>query len=781
MISRRLLPRLIAWFLAISLVPMAIVALLAHISAEHALRKQIESHLWATADSKSLQINTFFQERIDDVATLSKIPDVANALEILSINDADASDAVAARASMRSLSKSYLEGIRYKELYLVSNDGKEVFSTAEGDNNVLGQIKTFPEALSKVANRAATLLETSVSDPILISATSQVRLIAAPVTLGEVAVGVVALATSDDRIISLVHEDTGLGQSGETLIGSRVGDEIVFATSTRFDSEIGYRRRWKMSSVPEQPMYLAVQGYRGRGETIDYRGEPVLAVWRYLPSFRWGMVVKMDSSEAFAPVRMLRNQAMFIAALAFLAVLTIAVIVSQSISRPIVKLRKSVQRMGRGSLNERVTVDSHDEIGDLANEFNRMAETLSLKVREISEQKAHTQTILDSTADAIVTFIDQGPIRSFNVAAEKLFNRSADEVIGQSLQQLSAGLAAVPASPDPNAETVVEIHHPNGTKIPLAVRRTEMEASENRWIILTLQDITMRQQIEAERKRLFAGIRNAAEQLSTASKEILASTSQQAAMTQQQVAMVSEITATVHQVATTASHAADHAKHVAQSSLRADEVGQTGLASVRDTIKAMHHVREQSGSVGQAILMLAERSQTIGQFLSKVTDIAEQTNVLALNAAVEASRAGEHGKGFAVVAAEVKSLSAQSKQTVVEIRTILMDVHQAITQVVSTAEKGSHLIDEASEVVSHADEVIRTLGETIKTAAKAATQIVESVGEQANALSQINTAMAQVDQGTQQTLAANRQSERLAQDLNDLGTQLVTLIQDSEQ
>ncbi len=41
-------------------------------------------------------------------------------------------------------------------------------------------------------------------------------------------------------------------------------------------------------------MQKAVQGQRGYGEAIDYRGKPVIAAWSYLPSFRWGMVVKQD-------------------------------------------------------------------------------------------------------------------------------------------------------------------------------------------------------------------------------------------------------------------------------------------------------------------------------------------------------------------------------------------------------------------------------------------------------------------------------------------------------
>ena len=49
-------------------------------------------------------------------------------------------------------------------------------------------------------------------------------------------------------------------------------------------------------------MQKAVKGQRGYGEAIDYRGKPIVAAWSYLPSYRWGMVVKQDVDEAFALV-----------------------------------------------------------------------------------------------------------------------------------------------------------------------------------------------------------------------------------------------------------------------------------------------------------------------------------------------------------------------------------------------------------------------------------------------------------------------------------------------
>ena len=58
--------------------------------------------------------------------------------------------------------------------------------------------------------------------------------------------------------------------------------------------------RGKLGDANGTAMQKAVEGQRGYGEAIDYRGQPVVAAWSYLPSYRWGMVVKQDDGEAFA-------------------------------------------------------------------------------------------------------------------------------------------------------------------------------------------------------------------------------------------------------------------------------------------------------------------------------------------------------------------------------------------------------------------------------------------------------------------------------------------------
>ena len=90
-------------------------------------------------------------------------------------------------------------------------------------------------------------------------------------------------------------------------------------------------------------------------------------------------------------------------------------------------------------------------------------------------------------------------------------------------------------------------------------------------------------------------------------------------------------------------------------------------ASISEISRQISQTKDVVGRASEAtietdgkIASLAEAAQKIGEVISLIQDIAEQTNLLALNATIEAARAGEAGKGFAVVASEVKELATQT-------------------------------------------------------------------------------------------------------------------------
>lgn len=114
---------------------------------------------------------------------------------------------------------------------------------------------------------------------------------------------------------------------------------------------------------------------------------------------------------------------------------------------------------------------------------------------------------------------------------------------------------------------------------------------------------------------------------------------------------------------------------------------------------------------GAAMSELESGSRRAGEIVGVIDNIAFQTRLLALNAAVEAARAGPAGAGFAVVATEVRHLAQRSSHAAGEVRTLLAETGQLVSNssrrlrdagtAISGLVKGVHDVSEALRTISH--------------------------------------------------------------------------------
>jgi methyl-accepting chemotaxis protein len=258
--------------------------------------------------------------------------------------------------------------------------------------------------------------------------------------------------------------------------------------------------------------------------------------------------------------------------------------------------------------------------------------------------------------------------------------------------------------------------------------------------------------------------------------EILAFTTQVAAGSAQAATAVSQTTTTVEEVKQTAQVSTEKARQVSESARQTAQIAQHGRQSVLASIEAMHRIQEQMAAIAERIVGLSEKGQAIGEIITTVTDLAEQSNLLAINAAIEAAKAGEQGKGFAVVAQEVKSLAEQSKQATSQVRAILGDIQKATSAAVMATEQGSKAVEAGMKLSGEVGESIRALADSIDEAARAATQIAASAQQQLAGMDQVTLAMQNIEQASAHNVASTKQTERAAQNLHELGLKLKHLV-----
>src|SRR6185295_17079168 len=117
-------------------------------------------------------------------------------------------------------------------------------------------------------------------------------------------------------------------------------------------------------------------GDRTASGQYDDPGGEVLGVAAHLQTLDWMVIVEQPVSEAFAiPIR-LQQQLVIAITIALLAMLAAGYFWGRSFINPILTLTRGTRALAEGRLDERVVVDSTDEIGELGLAFNNMADRL---------------------------------------------------------------------------------------------------------------------------------------------------------------------------------------------------------------------------------------------------------------------------------------------------------------------------------------------------------------------------------------------------------------------
>ncbi|MEP1441629.1 MAG: methyl-accepting chemotaxis protein [Hyphomicrobiales bacterium] len=300
-------------------------------------------------------------------------------------------------------------------------------------------------------------------------------------------------------------------------------------------------------------------------------------------------------------------------------------------------------------------------------------------------------------------------------------------------------------------QDAIEVFHSN------AIKRIELEKT-------TAEDVTREQTRQKQVDSLIAAFKEEAGLL-------LSSFNEQADAMYETATSMNSLSETAHQESSKAKDTSFESTSSIQTVATAAEELSISTKEITRQVQTTSVIVDEGATnainTSNRISTLATSAQKIGDVVSLIQDIAEQTNLLALNATIEAARAGEQGRGFAVVASEVKSLASQTSRATSEIAQQISDIQAASDDAVDA-------IFSINETMVDVKEHTETIAESV-TQQDAATQEISISAQRASIdarkisdnLSNVSETVHQTNDSASVILNASNQLAENATRLND--------------
>jgi methyl-accepting chemotaxis protein len=373
----------------------------------------------------------------------------------------------------------------------------------------------------------------------------------------------------------------------------------------------------------------------------------------------------------------------------------IAFYTAKSIKEPLNHLIEVARRIGdSGDLEQSIDIHRNDEVGILAENFNKM-------IVHLKEMASVSAAIAEGELSVSVQPRSQ---RDTMAKAFARMTQGLRDLVRQgrdSASQVASGASQMAAASDESAKVSVQ-----------AASAIDEVTSTMHEMSINVQNVVKNTQVQAS--------------------------------------SVSETSASIDQMVTSIQRVADTAKLLVDISHRSREEAQTGMATMDKATEGLNRTSRAIQASGEIIDALGRRADDIGKIIEVIDDLAEQTNLLALNAAIEAARAGEHGLGFAVVAEEVRKLAEKSTQSTKEISELIQGIQKEAREAVENMENSTTMVQEGLLLNKDLSLALDKIADVVAEVYKFSQEIGAATMEQSNGSSQIAKATSRLTEITQE-------------------------------
>jgi GAF domain-containing protein/HAMP domain-containing protein len=373
---------LLTWFLVLPVLSLVVAGVIVSTIAIQNARQAALDRLSAIATLKQSEISTWVAGRQEELNFIVASPYIQS--KLLYVLDAPSQDplVVATQDQLQAYFSSIAsKGSVFEELFLLDASGRVLLSTNSSQIGTLHDRQAYflqgrggpyvqPPSYSLDTGAPSIVVSQPVQDY-------------AGRVLG-VSVGRLSLG----RLESVMGEEAGLGQTGETYL---VDAARLLVTVPRFGQGLTLGQELDTDGV-KRGLALATstpEGVAGWSFYDNYHGRHVLGVYRWMPELQVVLLAEQEVSETLA-----LTQGILASGLAMLLIVagvaaTVALLVSGRITRPLVGLTITANRLATGDLSHEVPhTGRQDEIGTLARAFSQMSQQLRGLIARLEERVA---------------------------------------------------------------------------------------------------------------------------------------------------------------------------------------------------------------------------------------------------------------------------------------------------------------------------------------------------------------------------------------------------------
>jgi len=440
-----------------------------------------------------------------------------------------------------------------------------------------------------------------------------------------------------------------------------------------------------------------------------------------------------DESNASSASATLMNAIFTIVGTLFAVILGvgIAFYTAKTIKEPLYHLIDVAHRIGdTGDLDQTIDIHRKDEVGILADNFNKM-------ISHLKEMAAVSAAIAEGQL-----FVAVQP-------------RSQQDTMARAFTRMTQGLRELVRQVRDSASQV-------------ASGATQMASASDESAKVSVQAASAIDEVTSTMHEMSVNVQNVVKN------------------TQVQASSVAETSASIDQMVTSIQRVADTAKLLVDISHRSREEARTGMITMDKATEGLNRTSQAIQSSSEIIDVLGRRADDIGKIIEVIDDLAEQTNLLALNAAIEAARAGEHGLGFAVVAEEVRKLAEKSTQSTKEISELIQGIQKEAREAVENMEKSTTMVqegltlnkdlslalDKISDVVSEVYKFSQEIGAATMEQSSGSAQIAKATNRLTEITQEITSSVEEQASGAQAVVRSMERMRELVQQSTSSSTEL---------